>query len=211
MPSRAPSSGASVMSDGFTKDNPILIQMIGLCPVLFLTSQATTALAIGICTTAVLLFASLLAPLVRDLIPQNGRYFFGLLLVAGIVAILENVLQTYFQPLSESLSIFVPLIAVNCFIIGRLTTIGFRTSLGRSMGDALAMGLGFTGVAVLIGVVREALGRGTILGFPLSGGGAPWGVIPLLSFPVGGFLVLGILAAVFPWRDRAPGNGGHYR
>lgn len=199
------------MNEGFTKDNPILIQMIGLCPILFLTSRATTALAIGVCTTAVLLFASFLAPLVRDLIPRKGRYFFGLLLVAGIVAILDNVLQTYFQPLSESLSIFVPLIAVNCLIIARLTTIGFRTSPGRSLGDALVMGLGFTGVAVAIGVVREALGRGTILGFPLSGGAAPWGVIPLLSFPVGGFLVLGILGAVFPWRDRAPGNGGHHR
>ncbi len=184
-----------IIKDGLWKKNPALVQLLGMCSTLAVTSSLLNGFALGLCTTVVLVFSNVFISLVRKIIPRQIRIASYIVIISSFVTIVEFVMKAYFHELNKSLGIFIPLIVVNCVILARAEAFASRNSVLPSAADGLFMGLGFTIALALMGCVREILGNGTILGFEIM----PEGYVPTLLFitPAGAFMTLGFIIAVF--------------
>lgn len=180
--------------NGIIKENPTFVLMLGMCPTLAVTSSAINGLGMGLSTTVVLIFANLIISLFRKKIPNGVRIPAFIVIVASLVTIVEFLMKAYFQSLSEALGVYIPLIVVNCIILGRAESYASKNGPIESVFDGIGMGLGFTIGLTLIGLIREILGEGTIFDQPLL---ADMGYTPIAIFTraPGAFLVLAFLVA----------------
>jgi electron transport complex protein RnfE len=187
---------------GIWRDNPVLVQLLGLCPTLAVTNSVANALAMGVATLFVLVGSSFLVSGLRRLIPNEVRITSYILIIATFVTVADMALQAAVPEIHKALGAFIALIVVNCIILGRQEAFSSRNGVGRSVLDALGMGGGFTLTLLVMGSIREVIGNGTFLGFALFGPRyEPWVVMIL---PPGGFLTLGvILLAIAGWHERA--------
>jgi Na+-translocating ferredoxin:NAD+ oxidoreductase subunit E len=198
-------AGPTAMHDltkGIWKENPVLVQLLGLCPVLAVTNSVANALTMGLATAFVLLCASVFVSTLRKLIPREVRITTYILIIATFVTIADMALEAMVPVIHKSLGAFIALIVVNCMILGRQEAFASRNSVGRSALDAIGTATGFMIALLLMGGFREALGAGTLLEYPVFGPGyEPWVVMVL---PAGGFLTLGVLLlAIAAWHERA--------
>ncbi len=186
---------------GLWKENPVMATLLGLCPTLAVTNAAINGLAMGLATTFVLLSSSLMISALRNFIPHQVRIAGYIVIIATFVTVADRFLAAYFPAVSASLGPYIPLIVVNCVILGRQEAFSSRNGIGRSLLDSLGMGTGFIIVLVALGVIREILGSGSVFGFVLLGEWfTPWIVMIL---PPGAFLTLGILIALANWYNES--------
>ncbi len=186
---------------GIWKENPVMASLLGLCPTLAVTNAAMNGLAMGLATTFVLLSSSLMISALRNFIPHQVRIAGYIVIIATFVTVADRFLAAYLPAISASLGPYIPLIVVNCLILGRQEAFSSRNGIGRSLLDSLGMGIGFILVLVVLGIIREILGSGSIFGFAVMGDSfTPWMVMIL---PPGAFLTLGILIALANWYNDA--------
>ncbi len=180
---------------GFWKENPVFVQMLGLCPALAVTNSAINGFAMGAASTFVLVGASFLVSMFRNLIPKQIRITTFIIIIATFVTVADFSLQAFTPSLHKELGAFISLIVVNCLILGRQEAFASRNKIPFAVGDAAGMAGGFTFALITVGGIREILGSGSFFGIPLFGDNfEPW-VIMIL--PPGGFLTLGVLLIVF--------------
>lgn len=193
----------SYFSRGIFKENPIFILMLGLCPTLAVTTSVINGIGMGLATLFVLLGSNLVISLIRGIVPEKVRIPIFIVVIASFVTIVDLFMQAYTPPLAEALGIFIPLIVVNCIILGRAEAFASKHKPGASLADGLGMAIGFLLALVLLALIREVLGSGTIT-LRMMGIG-PRLTIPLLAenklvvmiLPPGAFLTLGLLMAFF--------------
>jgi electron transport complex protein RnfE len=183
---------------GIVEENPILVLMIGLCPLLAVSSNANDALGMGVAASFVLVASNLLVSLLRKLIPASVRIPIFIVIVATFVTLIDLLMHAYQPELYKNLGVFVPLIVVNCIILGRAEGFAYHNGVLRSFLDGLGMGLGFTLAITILGAMREILGNGTITLFNTELFNLGAGFSPALVFimPPGGFLAIGFLMAL---------------
>ena len=180
--------------NGLITENPTFVLLLGMCPTLAVTTGVTNAIGMGLSTTAVLICSNMVISLLRNVIPGKIRIASYVVIIAGFVTVVQMLLNAYAPALSGSLGIYIPLIVVNCIILGRAEAFASKNSVGRSALDGLGMGLGFTCSLTLIASVREVLGAGSFAGISLFGEG--FMPVSVMILPPGAFLTLGILLAV---------------
>jgi len=192
---------ADVFLKGLWKENPVFIAVLGMCPALAVTNSAVNALAMGLSTLFVLTSSSLLVSLFRRIIAKQVRIIAYIIIIATFVTVIDFTLAAITPQVHKELGAFIALIVVNCIILGRAESFASSNTPFRAMLDGAGMGSGFTLALLLIGVIREVLGNGTLFGASLFGTGfEPW-VIMIL--PPGGFLALGFLLLAFnAYRER---------
>ncbi len=177
---------------GFIKENPVFVLLLGLCPTLGVTTSAINGLGMGLATTFVLIGSNLVVSLVRDVIPDKVRIPSFIIIIASFVTVVELVMQAYLPGLFDALGLFIPLIVVNCIVLGRAEAFASKNSVGSSIIDGLGMGLGFSFALTLLGGVRELLGSGGIFGFNFLEGD----LMLVFILAPGAFIVLGYLIAI---------------
>lgn len=177
---------------GFFKDNPVFVMLLGMCPTLGVTSSAVNGLGMGLATTFVLVMSNIVVALVKNFIPEKVRIPSFIVIIASFVTIVEMVMQAYLPALFEALGLFIPLIVVNCLVLGRAEAFASKNTLGSSIVDGLGMGLGFSMALTMLGAVRELLGSGMIFGLALYP--EDYGMLIFVLAP-GAFIALGYLTA----------------
>lgn len=180
--------------NGIFKENPTFVQFLGMCPTLAVTTAAVNGLGMGISTAAVLICANVFISLLRRFIPDKVRIAAYVVVIASFVTIVEMVLKAYAPAISESLGLYIPLIVVNCIILGRAEAYASKNGFVKSAVDGLGMGLGFTCALCIIGSIREILGAGTIFGYSLFGDA--FQPMTIMILPPGAFLTLGLIVMV---------------
>ncbi|MDD2426787.1 MAG: electron transport complex subunit E [Eubacteriales bacterium] len=195
---------------GIVKENPLFVLVLGTCPALAVTTSAINGLGMGVAFTFVLLMSNVVISALRKVIPDSVRIPAYITIIASLVTIVQFLLKAYTPELDQSLGIFIPLITVNCIILGRAEAFANRNGILASIMDALGMGVGFTLALLLMGGLREILGFGTFFGLQMpwisEGGLQPIGIFGL---PAGGFAIFGVLVALFNklnhlWYSRKP-------
>lgn len=181
-------------TNGILKENPIFVQLLGMCPTLAVTTSAENGLGMGLATTAVLAASNIVISMMRKFIPGKIRIPIFIVVIASFVTIIEMILEGYVVDLYNALGLFIPLIVVNCIILARAESFAFKNNVFDSLLDGLGMGLGFTLALTLLGSVREIIGAGSIFGITLFGEAFKPALIMIL--PPGAFLALGILLAI---------------
>jgi len=179
---------------GIIKENPVFRLVLGMCPTLAVTTEAINGLGMGLATMAVLIGSNLVVSLFRNFIPKRVRIPIFIVIIASFVTIVDFVLHGFFYDLHKQLGLFIPLIVVNCVILGRAEAFASKSNLLLSFFDAIGMGIGFTLALVVLGGVRELLGNGTFFGMMLFGKGYVPFLIMIL--PPGAFIALGILLGI---------------
>ncbi len=191
-----------IMQDGLFYQNPVLVQLLGMCSVMAVTTTLFNGLGMGLSVTAILICSNVVISLLRRLIPSKIRIAAYVVIIAGFVTMVDLLLQAFLPALSDSLGVFIPLIVVNCIILGRAEAFASKNPVGASALDGLFQGLGYTMVTVVMSVIRELLGNGTF-GAGVLGDGVR--IIPagypalLMILPFGGFLTLGCVIAFSQW------------
>ena len=180
--------------NGIIKENPTMILMLGMCPTLAVSTRAMNGIGMGLSTTAVLILSNLVISLLRKTIPDEVRLPSYIVVVASLVTVTELLIEAYLPSLYEALGIYIPLIVVNCIILGRAEAYANKHTPMLSVMDGLGMGLGFTLALTLAGLLREVLGNGTAFGAQVM----PAGMEPMAIFvqPPGAFLILALIIAV---------------
>ena len=181
--------------EGLFTNNPVLVQLIGMCPTLATTTSLENGFGMGMAATAVLICSNAVISLLRKLIPSKVRIAAYITIIAGFVTAVDLLMQAYLPDLSKSLGLFIPLIVVNCIILARAEAFASKNKVIPSLVDGLAMGLGFTFSLCILSTIREILGAGTLLGHPLFGDNFQPAIMMIL--PAGGFLTLGFVIALF--------------
>jgi len=182
---------------GVWRENPVLVQLLGLCPALAVTNTVANSLAMGVATFFVLMGSSILVSSLKNLIPSEVRISAYILIIATFVTLADMVLAAVVPEIHKALGAFIALIVVNCMILGRQESFASKRPVGRAILDAAGVGTGFIIALIFMGGIREVLGNGTFLGVPLFGDAfEPWIVMIL---PAGGFFTLGILLLAFAW------------
>ena len=186
-------SKLQIITKGILKENPTFVLILGMCPTLGVTSSAINGMGMGVATMAVLIMSNIVISLIKSLIPDKVRIPAFIVVIASFVTIIEMLMQAYLPSLYASLGVFIPLIVVNCIILGRAEAFASKNGVVDSALDGIGIGLGFTLSLTVIGAVREMLGAGSIFGYSFADG-----VMPLLFILApGGFLVLGYLMVLF--------------
>jgi electron transport complex protein RnfE len=196
-----------IWRDGLWANNPGLVQLLGLCPLLAVTGTVVNGLGLGLATTFVLVVSNVTVSLIRNVVRPEIRIPVFVLVIASAVTAVELLLQAHFHALYLVLGIFIPLIVTNCAIIGRAESFASRNSVPRALADGLAMGIGFTGVLVVLGAFREVLGYGTLLRQAelMFGAGSEWLTVTLVEeyrgfllaiLPPGAFIGMGLIIAL---------------
>ena len=193
------------LKDGLITQNPALVQLIGMCPLLAITTSLFNGIGMGIAVVLILTCSNVVIAALRKIIPNKVRIACFIVVIAGFVTMVDLLIQGFVPALSESLGLFIPLIVVNCVILGRAEAFSSKNGIGASALDGIFQGIGYTVVLLIMCIIRELLGAGTfgggILGPDLKG----IQIIPsqfpagMLTLPVGGFLVLGCLIAFMQW------------
>ncbi|HBI81320.1 MAG TPA: electron transport complex subunit RsxE [Bacteroidales bacterium] len=181
------------LTKGIIKENPIFVIVLGMCPTLATTSSAMNGMGMGLATTFVLFGSNTVISLIARFIPDKVRIPSYIVVIATFVTIVDLVMQAYTQSLYESLGIFIPLIVVNCIVLGRAEAFANKNGVVDSMLDGIGMGLGFTFALTLLGTVREILGAGSLFGHKLIAGD---GILVFILSP-GAFIALAYLIAIF--------------
>jgi electron transport complex protein RnfE len=177
---------------GFFRESPTFALFLGMCPVLGVTTRASNGLGMGLATTFVLLMSNIVISLVKSFIPEKVRIPCFIVLIASFVTIVELVMQAYLPDLFDQLGVFIPLIVVNCIVLGRAEAFASKNDVLSSAIDGLSMGLGFTLALIIIGSVRELLGSGSLFGHEIYSGEG----ILLFVLPPGAFLALAYLIVI---------------
>lgn len=177
---------------GFIRDNPVFVLLLGMCPTLGVTTSAINGLGMGLATTFVLVMSNLVVSLIKNQIPDKVRIPSFIVIIASFVTIVELSMQAYTPALFDSLGIFIPLIVVNCIVLGRAEAFASKNTLLSSVLDGLGMGLGFAFALTILGSVREILGSGSIFSLKFL----PADGILVFILPPGAFIALGYLIAL---------------
>jgi len=177
---------------GFIRENPILVLLLGTCPTLAVTTSAINGMGMGLATTFVLVGSNIVVSAVKSTIPDKVRIPSFIVIIASFVTIVQLVMQAYTPSLYDALGIFIPLIVVNCIVLGRAEAFASKNSVYSSFIDGLGMGLGFTMALFILGSVREALGNASIMGYKFAEGD---GILVFVLSP-GAFLALGYFIAL---------------
>ena len=170
-------SKLQIITKGILKENPTFVLILGMCPTLGVTSSAINGMGMGVATMAVLIMSNMVIAMIKNLIPDKVRIPAFIVVIASFVTIIEMLMQAYVPSLYASLGVFIPLIVVNCIILGRAEAFASKNGILDSALDGIGIGLGFTLSLTVIGAVREVLGSGSIFGFTFADG-----VMPLLFF-----------------------------
>ena len=182
-----------IIKDGLIRQNPTWVLVLGTCPTLATTTSAVNGMSMGLATAFVLMMSNIVISLLKSVIPDKVRIPAFIVVIATFVTIVQLVMQAYLPDLYETLGLFIPLIVVNCIVLGRAESFASKNNVAHSFLDGLFMGLGFTWALTLIGLVRELLGTGCIFGHSLIGGAD--GML-LFILPPGGFIIVGFLMAL---------------
>ena len=196
-------------SDGLIFQNPVTVQLLGMCSVMAITTSLFNGLGMGVSVLIILTLSNIFISLLRKIIPNEVRIACYIVVIAGFVTCVDLLLKAFVPALSSSLGVFIPLIVVNCIILGRAEGFASKNGVGASAVDGICQGIGYTLVLIVMCVFREFFGAGTFGGGLLGGGalGSAPGVeifpaeygVSVLTLPVGGFLTLGCLIAVMQW------------
>ena len=195
------------LKEGLLTKNPVLVQMLGMCSALAISTSLFNGLGMGVAVTLITICSNMMISALRKVIPPQVRIAAYITIIAGFVTIVDLLLKAYIPALSESLGVFIPLIVVNCIVLGRAEGFASKNGVLASAVDGLCQGIGYTVALVLICVIRELLGAGTF-GGGLLNGGEGIRIIPegypamLVIMPVGGFLVMGCVLAASQWLTR---------
>ena len=190
-------SKVSILTNGIIKENPVLRLVLGTCSCLAVTTAVSSALGMGAAFTFVLVCSNILISLLRNVIPAKVHLPCYIVIIAGFVTIVQMVMHAYMDSLYTALGVFLPLIVVNCIILGRAEAFASKNSVAASAVDGICQGIGYTVVLLILSAFRELLGAGTLLGIQIM----PSSYVPagMLTLPVGGFLCLGTLIAIMQW------------
>ena len=185
------------LTKGIVAENPVLRLVLGTCPTLAVTTAASNAIGMGVAATLVLVCANFAISALRHVIPDEVRIPAYITIIAGFVSVVQLLVKAYAPALDESLGIYLPLIVVNCIILGRAEAFASKNSVAASAVDGICQGIGYTVVLLILSAFRELLGAGTLLGIQIM----PSSYVPagMLTLPVGGFLCLGTLIAIMQW------------
>ena len=184
----------SILTNGLIKENPVLILVLGTCPTIAVTTQAFNGLGMGLCVTLVLMCSNIFISLLKKVIPDTVRIPCYIVVIATFVTIVQFLLQAFLPDLNKSLGVFIPLIVVNCIILGRAEMFANKNSVVDSALDGIGMGLGATLAMTMVGTIREIIGNGTWMGITLTAEMiTPFSVLILAP---GGFFVYGLMIAV---------------
>lgn len=185
------------LKEGLVTQNPVLVQMLGLCSTLAITTTVMNGIGMGVSVLVILTLSNIIISLLRKIIPNEVRIACYILVIAGFVTCVQLLLKAYLPAIDKSLGVFIPLIVVNCMVLGRAEAFASKNPVLASAVDGICQGLGYTAVLLAMSFVRELLGNGTLLGFHVF----PKSYTPavLLTLPVGGFLCLGALIALMQW------------
>ena len=195
--------------EGLITNNPVLVQVLGMCSTMAITTSIMNGLGMGVSVLIILTASNVVISAIRKVVPDKIRIAMFIVVIAGFVTCVDLLLQAFLPAIAESLGVFIPLIVVNCIILGRAESFSYKNGIGASFLDGICQGIGYTLVLIAMCVVREFLGSGKFGGGLLGGGGlgsAPGLTIfpeefgiKILTLPVGGFLTLGALIAVMQW------------
>ena len=191
--------------EGLITNNPVLVQVIGMCSTMAITTSLFNGVGMGVAVTVILTLSNIIIAAIRKIIPDKIRIAMFIVVIAGFVTCVDLLIQAFVPDLASSLGVFIPLIVVNCIILGRAESFSYKNGVAASFFDGIFQGIGYTVVLLIMCIIRELLGAGTfgggILGPDLKG----IQIIPsqfpagMLTLPVGGFLVLGSLIAFMQW------------
>ena len=206
--------------EGILTNNPVLVQMLGLCSTMAISTTFFNGLGMGLAVTVILTLSNIIIAAIRKIIPDKIRIAMFIVVIAGFVTMVDLLLQAYVQALSKSLGVFIPLIVVNCIILGRAEAFSYKNGVLASAVDGICQGLGYTCVLLVMSIIREFFGSGTFGGGLLGPGGIFDGgalgegkgitILPssfpmgLLTLPVGGFIMLAFLIAAMQWALSRP-------
>lgn len=182
--------------EGLLTQNPVLVQMLGLCSTMAITTSIMNGLGMGVSVLIILTASNVVISAIRKIVPDKIRIAMFIVVIAGFVTCVDLLLQAFFQSIAESLGVFIPLIVVNCIILGRAEAFSYKNGVGASFFDGVFQGMGYTLVLLAMCFIRELFGAGTLAGFRIIPEQFPIGI---LTLPVGGFLVLGCLIAAMQW------------
>lgn len=194
----------TIFSRGLIKDNPLLVQMLGLCPALATTSDLKSALGMGGAFMAVLIGSNCIVSLLRSFIPSSVRIPCFIVIIASLVTSVEMLMQAFTPEIHATLGIFIPLIVVNCIVLARAELYASKNPLLPSLMDALGMGLGFTFSLCLIAALRELLGMGSLFAYAVLPSSFP--SINIMILPAGAFITLGFIIATISWFKNRKGR-----
>ena len=191
--------------EGLITNNPVLVQVLGMCSTMAITTSFFNGLGMGVAVTVILTLSNVIISAIRKIVPDKIRIAMFIVVIAGFVTCVDLLIQAYVPSLASSLGVFIPLIVVNCIILGRAESFSYKNGVAASFFDGIFQGIGYTVVLLIMCIIRELLGAGTfgggILGPDLKG----IQIIPsqfpagMLTLPVGGFLVLACLIAAMQW------------
>ena len=184
------------LKEGLLTQNPVLVQMLGLCSTMAITTSIANGIGMGVSVIIILTASNVVISAIRKVVPDKIRIAMFIVVIAGFVTCVDLLLQAFVPSIAASLGVFIPLIVVNCIILGRAEAFSYKNGIGASLFDGICQGLGYTFVLLAMCVIRELLGAGTLAGFRIIPEQYPIGV---LTLPVGGFLVLGCLIAAMQW------------
>ena len=187
--------------DGLLYQNPVLVQVLGMCSTMAITTSFFNGLGMGVAVLVILTLSNVIISAIRKIVPDKIRIAMFIVVIAGFVTMVDLFLQAFVPALAESLGVFIPLIVVNCIILGRAESFSYKNGIGASFVDGICQGIGYTLVLLAMCFIRELLGAGTLAGFRIIPEQFPIGV---LTLPVGGFLVLGCLIAAMQWALSRP-------
>ena len=185
------------LKEGLITQNPVLVQLLGMCSTMAITTSIMNGLGMGVSVLIILTLSNIFIALLRKIIPNEVRIACFIVVIAGFVTCVDLLLQAFLPDIAESLGVFIPLIVVNCIILARAESFASKNSVGASAVDGICQGIGYTIVLIIMCTVRELFGNGTLAGIQIM----PASYTPalLLVLPVGGFLCLGVLIAVMQW------------
>ena len=191
--------------EGLLTQNPVLVQVLGMCSTMAITTSFFNGLGMGVAVLVILTLSNVIISLIRKIVPDKIRIAMFIVVIAGFVTVVDLFLQAFVPALAESLGVFIPLIVVNCIILGRAESFSYKNGIVPSFFDGIFQGIGYTVVLLLMCIIREFLGGGTFGGGLLGIDGKGIQIFPaefgikMLTLPVGGFLVLGCLIAAMQW------------
>ena len=190
--------------DGMLTQNPVLVQVLGMCSTMAITTSFFNGIGMGVAVTIILTLSNIIISAMRKIIPDKIRIAMFIVVIAGFVTCVDLSIQAFLPDLANSLGVFIPLIVVNCIILGRAEAFSYKNGMVASFFDGIFQGIGYTWVLLAMCIIREFLGAGTFGGGILNGGAGyqilPEDVVALgMILPVGGFLTLGCLIALMQW------------
>ena len=196
--------------EGLLTQNPVLVQVLGMCSTMAITTSFFNGLGMGVAVIVILTLSNIIIAAIRKIIPNKIRIAMFIVVIAGFVTCVDLLIQAFVPDLASSLGVFIPLIVVNCIILGRAESFSYKNGVVASFFDGIFQGIGYTVVLLIMCIIRELLGAGTFGGGILGPDAKGIQIIPsqfpagMLTLPVGGFLVLGCLIAAMQWALSRP-------